>query len=69
AKFASKHELVYLLERHRYSEIELAVDDVVDMISEIRGVDRPAVLQLAVTAWFYHALGFGVLEVECHEQT
>ena len=52
-----------------YNDIELAVDDVVDMISELRGVDRPAVLQSAVTAWFYHALGFGVLEAECHEQT
>lgn len=68
-KFNSKQQLLDILEQHRYDAIDLSIDDVVDMIAELRGVTRNDVLRMAITAWFYHALGFGVLEAECHEQS
>merc|ERR1719277_1376579 len=68
ADFESKHQLLNVLEEHRFHAVDVHVDDVIDMVAELRGVTRASLLETAVIAWFYHALGFRVLEVECHEQ-
>jgi len=66
--FQSKQQLLQALCEHRFETLEVQANDMVDMVSELRGVSRGEMLQAAVIAWFHRALGFQVLEVECHEQ-
>eukprot|EP00927_Polykrikos_kofoidii_P011026 TRINITY_DN14647_c0_g3_i1.p1 TRINITY_DN14647_c0_g3~~TRINITY_DN14647_c0_g3_i1.p1 ORF type:complete len:311 (-),score=58.43 TRINITY_DN14647_c0_g3_i1:56-988(-) len=49
--------------------VEVHIPDVIDMVADLRGTTRSAMLRTAVVAWFYHALGFPVLEAACHEQS
>eukprot|EP00930_Biecheleria_cincta_P074918 TRINITY_DN62112_c0_g1_i1.p1 TRINITY_DN62112_c0_g1~~TRINITY_DN62112_c0_g1_i1.p1 ORF type:complete len:255 (-),score=51.50 TRINITY_DN62112_c0_g1_i1:142-906(-) len=66
--FKSKEQLAEVLQSNLSSAVHVAVDDVVDMIAALRGVDRLAVIQGALSAWFSHATGMRVVEVESHEQ-
>jgi len=66
--FQSRQQLLQALYEHRYETLDVHANDIVDMVSELRGVSRGEMLQAAVIAWFHRALSFQVLEVECHEQ-
>lgn len=66
--FESGKQLLGVLEENRHDVVDVYVDDVIDMVAELRSATRASMLETAVIAWFYHALGFRVLEVECHEQ-
>jgi hypothetical protein len=66
--YVSRAQLVKTLEDHRNETVDVHVNDVIDMVAGLRGVNRSSMLQTAVIAWFYHAVGFPILEVECHEQ-
>mmetsp|Transcript_97679 Transcript_97679/g.209607 ORF Transcript_97679/g.209607 Transcript_97679/m.209607 type:complete len:268 (-) Transcript_97679:213-1016(-) len=66
--FYSKQQLMEVLAENRHHTVDVHVDDVINMMAELRGVSRSTILQMAVTAWFYHALGFPVVEAECHQQ-
>merc|ERR1712061_781751 len=68
ADFESKEQFLQVLEEHRLETVDVHVDDVINMVAELRGVNRSSIMQTAVTAWSYHALGFRVIEAECHEQ-
>jgi len=68
ADFESHQQLQKLLEDHRYEHVAVRIPDIIDMIAEMRGVTRERLLETAVIAWFYHALGYRVLEAECREQ-
>lgn len=68
SEFKSKERLVAFLQDHRYENLELQIDDVINMMAELKTVSRNSILESSVTAWFQYALGFRVLEVECHEQ-
>jgi len=66
--FQSRQHLLQALCEHRLETLDVHANDIVDMVSELRGVSRGEMLQAAVIAWFHRALSFNVLEVECHEQ-
>lgn len=66
--FQSRQQLLQALCEHRFETLDVQASDIVDMVSELRGVSRGEMLQAAVIAWFHRALSFQVLEVECHEQ-
>lgn len=68
ADFVSHKQLQALLEEHRYEAVAVRIPDIIDMVADMRGVSRARLLETAVVAWFYHALGFQVLEAECSEQ-
>lgn len=68
ADFEDQKQLQALLERHRYDAVSIRIPDIIDMVADMRGVSRASLLETAVVAWFYHALGFRVLEAECKEQ-
>lgn len=67
-EYKNKQQLVRELQDNRSCAVDVNIRDVVDMVADLRGVSRSAMLHTAVVAWFYHALGFPVLEVDCHEQ-
>lgn len=67
-RFQSKDQLVEVLQSNQSGAVHVAVDDVVDMMADLRGVGRLEVIQGALTAWFSHATGMRVIEVESHEQ-
>lgn len=66
--YTSKDQLLSVLEEHRLETVDVQVADVIEMVAELKGVSRSAILQTAIVAWFYHALGHPVLEAECIEQ-
>lgn len=67
-KFTSKDQLVEVLQANQSSAVHVAVDDVVDMMADLRGVGRQEVIQGALSAWFSHATGMTAVEVESHAQ-
>lgn len=67
-KYTPKTNLAAVLDDNRNSVLHVQVDDIITLMAEIRRVSRPELLKHAVTAWFYHALGFPVLEADCREQ-
>jgi len=66
--YTNKANLVSMLEAHNTSQLVVQIEDVVNMIADLRGVSRHSILQSALVAWFFHALHFPILETECHEQ-
>lgn len=66
--FTSSQQLFADLEAHRNQIVEVRVDSAIDMVAALKGVDRSFVLRTAISTWFYHALGFRILEAECQEQ-
>lgn len=66
--FTSSQQLFADLLAHRNEIVEVHVDSAIDMIAALKGVDRSSVLRTAISTWFYHALGFRILEAECQEQ-
>jgi hypothetical protein len=67
-QYTTETNLAALLQDNRNSVVHVQVSDVIDMIAELRRTNRQELLKHAVIAWFYHALGFPVLEAECKEQ-
>jgi hypothetical protein len=67
-QYTTETNLAALLHDNRNAVVHVQVSDVIDMIAELRRVNRQDLLKHAVIAWFYHALGFPVLEAECKEQ-
>jgi|Transcript_85747 hypothetical protein len=61
--------LLEVLAKHSKSTVHVHIANVIDMVADIRSVSRTQLLQNAVVAWFYYALGFPVLEAECKEQS
>jgi len=66
--FRSRQQMLAVLEEHKSKTVDVHASDIIDMVCDLRSVSRTEMLQAAVTAWFYHALNFNVMEVECHEQ-
>lgn len=66
--FESVLQLCTALETHRYCHLDIVVDDLMDMMAQLRSTDRLGLIHTAVIAWFHHALGFPVIEAECREQ-
>lgn len=67
--YRSEEELRHLLKERERQELTVDVADAIEMVAELMHLQRTDLLRLAVVAWFYHAIGFPVLEAECHEQT
>jgi len=67
--FLSVQQLIADLERHRDRGVDIYADNAIDLVAALKGVDRDTILRTAISSWFYHALGFRILEAECHGKT
>jgi len=68
ADVTSKDRLFEILHEHPLEQLELTVPSLMELMADLQGVSRQAMSEMAMSAWFNHALGFPVLEVECQEQ-
>lgn len=67
-KYKSQETLLRTMDKNPKAEFKIDVDDVITMVSEFANVSRGELLRAATVAWFYYALGYPVLEADCHEQ-
>lgn len=67
-EYRSHAQLLDALLGQRSEAVLVQVEDGVNMIAGLRGVDRAEILRIAVSSWFHHAVGHPVIEAECHEQ-
>eukprot|EP00933_Yihiella_yeosuensis_P084983 TRINITY_DN9975_c0_g1_i1.p1 TRINITY_DN9975_c0_g1~~TRINITY_DN9975_c0_g1_i1.p1 ORF type:complete len:270 (+),score=57.65 TRINITY_DN9975_c0_g1_i1:104-913(+) len=67
AEFKNKKQFAEVLQNNRYGNVDFNVEDVIDMLAELRGISRARILHEAVTTWFEYGTGCSVSEVDCHE--
>jgi len=66
--FESKKHLSKLLKANRLVCLHVLVDDVVDVIAELKEIGRDMVLKDVLSSWFRSATNFNVIEIGFKEQ-